>query len=200
MKNNLIFFIAYLCILLNINLSAQTTTVSGSILTASQEIATNVNLTLSGDGFSQTVAVDELGNYEFTDVPINLSLTIVGSKDDNFLNGVSTFDLVMTSRHILGVATFETADQYIAMDVNQSGSITAFDMIQLRRLILGITQELPNSTAWQIIATERLIRVNDPNGDNDDLLPISPFTTTTDPHIINFTAIKIGDANGNAIP
>ena len=54
------------------------------------------------------------------------------------------FDLVLISKHILGnEAQFDSPYKYIAADINKSGSITAFDMVQLRQLILNITTEYP---------------------------------------------------------
>ena len=39
----------------------------------------------------------------------------------------------------------------IAADANMSGSITTFDIVELRKLILGIYQTLPNNTSWRFV-------------------------------------------------
>jgi len=107
------------------------------------------------------------------------------------------------SRHILGLIPFDTPDKYLAMDVNKSGSITAFDLIEIRRLILGLATEFLNNDAWRFIEKGRLANLtfnqtNDPeySGDVD-----GPFSLENGDNIIlNFIAIKVGDANGNAKP
>jgi hypothetical protein len=64
--------------------------------------------------------------------------TITPSKDGDDWCGVSTFDLVVISRHILGVQTFTSDYQYVAADINKSNSVTTFDVVELRKLILFI--------------------------------------------------------------
>ena len=95
-----------------------------------------------------TTAAD--GQYQFV-LPMGGDYTITPEKDMNPLNGVSTFDLVLISKHILGITQFDTPYKYIAADVNKSGSITAFDMVQLRQLILNITSEFPNNDSWRFV-------------------------------------------------
>jgi hypothetical protein len=60
--------------------------------------------------------------------------------DDNPLNGVSTYDLVLIKNHIDGDLPFTSPYQYVAADINRSGTITTFDILELRNLILGIAR------------------------------------------------------------
>lgn len=189
------------CFLLAFGVAAQTTTVSGSVLNKFSVPSTNVELSLTGNNFNQTTTTDAEGNYTFSEVPINQEFSLRAIKEDDPLNGVSTFDMVIMVNHILGLNEFETSDQYIAMDANQSGSNTAFDLVQLRQLVLGITTELPNSAAWRIVAVSDIENANFSQGGFDNIVPLNQnFTTGTTPTTINFLAIKIGDANGNAVP
>jgi hypothetical protein len=64
--------------------------------------------------------------------------TITPVKDDNPLNGVTTYDLVLMSKHILGIEPLGSPYKMIAADANKSNSITTFDIVELRKLILGI--------------------------------------------------------------
>jgi len=194
---NLIFFFS----IFTLSVTAQTTTVSGSILNKFSVPSTNVELSLTGNNFNQTTTTDAEGNYTFSEVPINQEFSLRVIKEDDPINGVSTFDMVIMVNHILGLNEFETPDQYIAMDANQSGSNTAFDLVQLRQLVLGIITELPNSAAWRIVAVSDIENANFSQGGFDNIVPINQnFTTGTTPTTINFLAIKIGDANGNAVP
>jgi len=112
----------------------------------------------------------------------------------DFLNGVSTFDVVLINKHILDIEPFNSPYEIIAADANGSKSVTTFDITELRKLILGIYQELPNNNSWNFIPTT----YDFPNPDNP-FLPIPPdtilVTSTTN---YDFYAIKIGDVNGSA--
>ncbi|MBL4648276.1 MAG: hypothetical protein JKY03_00995, partial [Aureispira sp.] len=60
------------------------------------------------------------------------------------LNGVSTLDLVLIQRHILGIAPFDNitpesdaARRYVASDLNHDGTIDSDDIDAIRATILG---------------------------------------------------------------
>jgi hypothetical protein len=88
----------------------------------------------------------------------------------------------------------------IAADANKSNSVTTFDILELRKLILGIYTELPNNTSWRFI---------DEGFQFDDLanpfanLPFAENITVGDIQnsAINddFVGVKIGDVNGSVI-
>lgn len=125
-------------------------------------------------------------------------------KDSDPLNGVSTYDLVLISKHILGIEsfnfplTFESPYKMIAADGNKSNEITTFDIVELRKLILGIYNDLPGNTSWRFIDAAFAF----PNPDNPfqtsfpevKKFEIPPFGE--DGH---FIALKVGDVNGTAI-
>jgi hypothetical protein len=71
-------------------------------------------------------------------------------KVDNPLNGVSTYDLVLIARHILGISPL-LGFKILAGDANSSGTLTNFDNIELRKQILGIYDNLPESRSWRFI-------------------------------------------------
>ncbi len=75
---------------------------------------------------------------------------IVPTKDDERLNGVTTIDLVCISQHILGSFPLLSPYYMIAADANMSGSITTFDIVSFRKLILGIynDDDMDPSNDW----------------------------------------------------
>ena len=75
------------------------------------------------------------GTYRF-DLNMGADYIIKPYNNQNPLNGVSTFDLVLITKHILGVQPFDSPYQYIAGDANKSNSVTAFDIVVLRKLKL----------------------------------------------------------------
>jgi len=154
---------------------------------------------LAGPTFNLFDMTDQGGQYTFSDaVPMHADYTLTPSKDDNPLNGVTTYDLVLISKHILGIEPFTTPYKMIAADVNVSGSITTFDIVELRKLILGIYTELPSNTSWRFVDKSFVF----PNMAN-------PFQTAFPENKIvadlqanaedNFVAIKVGDVNATAI-
>ena len=139
------------------------------------------------------------GTFHFSSVPLQSNLTITPMKDDNPLNGVSTYDLVLMSKHILGLQPLTTPYKMIAADANRSGSITTFDVVEFRKLILGIYNELPNNTSWRFVDKSFTF----PTPSNPFVTPfpenISISNLLTNSMNNQFEGIKIGDVDGNAI-
>ncbi len=71
--------------------------------------------------------------------------------DDNWLQNINTYDLVLMARHINGVQPLNTPYKLIATDANKSGSVTTFDVLQFQQLLLGKIAELPGNTTWRFI-------------------------------------------------
>ncbi|MDX1913051.1 MAG: HYR domain-containing protein [Saprospiraceae bacterium] len=141
---------------------------------------------------------DSTGYYALPgdNFPPSLEVKIVPEKDDDPLNGVTTYDLTLISQHILGSMPINSPYKLIGADANRSGSVTNFDIVELRRLILGIYTELPNNASWRFVDSAFVF----PN-------PLNPFQSgfpeirpveAPSPH--NFVAVKIGDLNNSVIP
>ena len=137
------------------------------------------------------------GQYAFDNNAMGLSYTLEASKNDNHLNGVSTLDLVLIQKHILGLDQLDSGFKVIAADINNDANVSAIDLVELRKVILGITNEFTNNTSW---------RFGDANQTFDDEL--NPFATfveainvdfLTEDTENDFIAIKVGDVSGNAI-
>ena len=78
--------------------------------------------------------------------------TDVTKLDNNWLSGLTTFDLVCIQKHILGLDTLENGYKMLAADANKSNSITTFDIILFRKLILGIDTVLSAYTQpWRFV-------------------------------------------------
>ncbi|HPI08959.1 MAG TPA: HYR domain-containing protein [Saprospiraceae bacterium] len=143
---------------------------------------------------------DTLGQYKFTDmVPVAANGDIVPYKNDNHLNGVTTFDLVLISKHILGLSPLDSPYKIIAADANHSGLVTTGDIVDLRKMILGIYDELPTNTSWRFVDADFTF----PFADNPFFSPfperISLVNLQSDLLDADFVAIKTGDVNGTVI-
>ncbi len=120
--------------------------------------------------------------------------TLTPTRNDNHINGVSTFDLVLISKHVLGIEPFTSPYKMIAADANKSNSVTTFDIVELRKLVLGVYNELPNNKSFRFVLRDYVFL--SPTNPWQEEFPESKtfFVGTPD---ANFHAIKIGDINGN---
>ncbi|MEO1515870.1 MAG: cohesin domain-containing protein, partial [Bacteroidota bacterium] len=119
-------------------------------------------------------------------------------KDVRPLNGVSTYDLVIMSKHILGIEALTSPYKLIAADVNNSGEVTAFDMVDLRKLILFIDTEFQNNTSWRFVPTDHVFPNNDPFTQSfPEVYDINDLSSDME---VDFVGIKIGDLNDSARP
>ncbi|TNE69181.1 MAG: hypothetical protein EP344_00535, partial [Bacteroidetes bacterium] len=144
---------------------------------------------------------DDHGHYQFNNsVPIQTNYTLTPYKDNDPLNGVSTFDLVLINKHILGLKQFSTPYQYIAADANNSGNVSTFDLVEIRKLILGIYTELPNNTSWRFI--DKSYVFPNPSDPFQEPFPESKSVWNVQgPQMEDdFIAVKVGDVNSNSIP
>ena len=125
-------------------------------------------------------------------------LYVTPIKDCDPLNGVTTFDLVLISRHILGVQALNSPYKIIAADANHSNSVTTFDLVALRKLILFIDADFPNNTSWRFIDAGYTF----PDPGNPFETPFREeivVTESQNPAMnIDFIGVKIGDVNNNA--
>lgn len=140
------------------------------------------------------------GRYNFNNIsPAEVPITISPKKDDHHKNGVTTLDLVKIQKHLLGKELFTSPLQLIAADANDSQNASAIDLIELRKLILGVYTELPWNQSWRFIRKDFIF------GDTMNPWPIVDASTITitdieNPGNTNFIGIKIGDVNGTALP
>jgi hypothetical protein len=138
------------------------------------------------------------GYFVFPSMSFGGNYTVRPVKDGDDRNGVTTIDLVKIQKHLLGLETLPTPFDYIAADVNNSTNITAIDILQLRRLILGIDQELHHNTSWRFIDQAHLFPdpYNPWSSPWPETYQIQPFMTSMNE--VNFHAVKIGDLNRSA--
>jgi hypothetical protein len=172
-------------------------TVEGVTVTAAAP--SNTCATCSGSCSDATELTNNEGKYGFCSLCSTCSkFLLTPSKNDNPLNGVSTFDLVLISKHILGIEALNSPYKMIAADANKSGSITTFDIVEFRKLILGIYSVIPNNTSWRFVPKDYTF----PNPNNPFQFAFDVSISCADPTQVkpyDFVAIKVGDVNNNAI-
>ena len=168
-------------------------TVAGALATQNDEGIEDAMVDVNSGMFSQVT--DATGSFTF-DLPAGGDYSVVPSLDDDADNGVTTFDIVMITRHILGVQPLNTAYQMIAADANNSFTVTTLDVVAIRKVILQMETGFPNNTSWRFV-----------DGNHVFADPMSPWgfpevvniNNLADAELdVNFTGVKIGDVNGSA--
>ena len=115
-------------------------------------------------------------------------------KPDEFDLGVSSFDLLLIRQHILGINLFTKETQFLAADVNNSGTITTKDLLDLQKFILGKNNFFPGNSGWRFFPTYWLENSFDwTNLNIGHQLIFDPKGFEDRPY--EFTAIKVGDVS-----
>jgi hypothetical protein len=190
-----------LCIFINTNSRAQP---SGFYITTEDGRPMNrVNIALVGNYGHFPLQPQSVINGFYNpvisnNIPIGANAEIIASSNTSPKNGVTTYDLLLISRHILGLEPMNSPYKMIAADANKSNTITTFDIVELRKIILGVYSELPNNTSWRFISTNQIFSN-----------PQNPFTNTIHESVsltslfqslgdTLFFGVKIGDINLSA--
>lgn len=157
-----------------------------------------VEVQLSGAD-NRTVLTDANGAFAFTQLIPGEGYTVRPMLDVDPVNGVSTLDLILLNRHILGVQALTSPYKRLAADVNNSASISLIDMIGIRKAILGQTVGISTSPSWRFVRADYVFanpqlpwQGNVPATYTIDALPEAGVDDA------DFIGIKMGDINGDA--
>ncbi len=172
----------------------------GEIQNEMGETVEDVTVSITGsNAVPSYFTTDANGSFAFPQLPTD-SYDVAAEKNMNPTNGVTTFDLVIISKHILAIESLDSPYKMIAADVNRSASITTFDLVQLRRLILNIDTEFTNNNSWRFV--DRNYDFINPANPLAEAFPevISYDNMDSDELNADFVAIKVGDVNATALP
>lgn len=139
---------------------------------------------------------NELGEFLFENSPSNIDYQLKANKDGAFNNGISTLDLVLIQRHLLGLQPLESPYDVIASDINGDGKVRVSDLLNMRKLILGIIDDVPTHKSWLFINANQELPMVDPFNFDED---ITITALNADRMDQNFVAVKVGDVNGTAV-
>ncbi|MEL7020234.1 MAG: hypothetical protein AAGK47_01380, partial [Bacteroidota bacterium] len=176
----------------------------GSLLRITGNISTEYGEQLEGVAVQLEGTMDDMyytdvsGAYRFSNIPDGSSVRLQPTLNTNWLNGVTTHDLLLIRKHILGYTELDSPYKMIAADVNRSQHISTLDMLALRKLILGIDSEITESESWRFI--DNTYEFSDPTNPWAEAFP--ELLEVNEVHrnmTANFIAIKMGDMNGSAI-
>ncbi|MEM6321408.1 MAG: T9SS type A sorting domain-containing protein, partial [Bacteroidota bacterium] len=173
--------------------------VNGKVANTNGELIEEVTVSVNGsaDAMPNAAVTGAAGNYNF-DLSVGGDYTITPAKDMNPLNGVSTYDLVLLRKHVLGTELIDNPYNLIAADVNKSGSITTFDMVELRKVILQVEPTFTDNESWRFVDANYQFTSDNPLTENfSEVYNINNLASNMS---VDFVAIKVGDLNGTATP
>lgn len=139
---------------------------------------------------------DDNGEYAFNDMPQGGDYQVAPFRDNDHLNGVSTLDLVMIQRHILGIAPLNSPYKLVAADINNNEKVSSSDLVALRKVILGVEMTYPNNTSWRFVDSEFEF-INEDNPWETPIDEVYNINGLNGDMQIDFIAVKTGDVNGN---
>jgi hypothetical protein len=155
-----------------------------------------VELTNMNTASTMMSMTKDQGSYAFTGVDVFDPKSIGASRNNDLLNGVSTLDLVLIQRHILGLQIIDSPYKLLAADINNSRSVTASDLTNLRKTILGVSNQFDNNTSWRFLP--ETYKFDDPAYPFDFPSKINLDSVFEDRANVNFMAVKVGDINNSA--
>lgn len=164
--------------------------------------AVNFNFEGSSNGTPIIIGVDTTNQdgYVCLYLPLVTSnYTFTPEKDVFPINGVNAWDLHLIVRHILGLESLNSSYKLIAADANKSGSITTFDVVEFRKLILGTYSEIPNNTSWRFVSEAQ--KFSNPGNPFADIIQETMSITGAVQNWpdTSFIGIKVGDVDLTAV-
>ncbi|MEL7122974.1 MAG: dockerin type I domain-containing protein, partial [Bacteroidota bacterium] len=194
--------------LISLTCLAQNSSISGTVKynTVREEIMPDVQIELlnqAGIVINSTIT-DSLGNYSFNNLSDNTDFYVRANFNDTlpngntlWLNGVSTFDIVLIKKYLLGDEAF-TPQQLLAADVDESGDVSNIDIVYIARIILMVDAVLPTTKNWRFIHSNWQFNQNNVF-DNLNQAQLGLVITDGATQTLDFTGLKAGDVNGSSV-
>ncbi len=173
--------------------------VGGEVFTEQLEMVEKVDVGLENmaNGQMNLKQTDVNGQFAFDNIIAENNYRIEVSGDSDYLNGIDTRDLIRMQRHILGIETLDSPYKIIAADINNSSSVDGLDIVELRKLILGIYTALPQNDSWRFVEeSQEFANENSPWPFNEE---IELYGINQDMMDNDFIAVKVGDVDGTAL-
>ncbi|HAW05227.1 MAG TPA: hypothetical protein DCW83_11105 [Saprospirales bacterium] len=168
--------------------------IAGNISTSTGEFVQGIEVILGAllpEYPRSTEVVD--GTFAFSDNDLFIDYDVTAALNDNPSNGVSTLDLVLIQRHIVGLSELDSPYKVIAADISNDEKLSALDIIELRKVILGVQDEFNSVDSWRFVdAAQEFADVVSPwpvdySVDIDNL--------ESNINSANMVAVKMGDVN-----
>ena len=171
----------------------ETARIAGTTATHSGEMIEDV---IINSNYQLSATTGEDGRYAFTQNTMYQRYELAPYKNDDPLNGVSSRDLVILQEFLIGIRQISDPFIQIAADINGDGKITALDLVDLRKLLLGYETEFPSNDSWRFIIKDfEWDDIRNPY----DFEEINVITSLDKDYMDeDWIGVKIGDLSGDA--
>ncbi|MTB53132.1 T9SS type A sorting domain-containing protein, partial [Lewinella sp. W8] len=117
---------------------------TGAVATQDDDLMGGVEVTVTGaNDMDEMVVTNANGQYAFSNLELGGDYTAQPAYNAAFDYGeVTVTDIVAITSHILGTAELQTGYDYVAADVTLDSDVNIFDLVAIRRVILGLDDEL----------------------------------------------------------
>ena len=170
---------------------APNVTVSGRVYHPVAGFVPTVKLRIS-NGITDSVVTDANSRYSASLFQQrNYTVTPNKNNDQVKANGVNVQDVLQIQAHVLGSTLLNTPYKIIAADANSDGAVNIFDVLAVKRLILGMDTSFAGGKLWSFVDSAYTF----PN-------PANPFPYTSTKSYSNITSsyanqsfigVKLGD-------
>jgi hypothetical protein len=174
--------------------------IAGGVGTENGSPVKDVVISASANGVVAGAATaSAAGAYQINNLTAGASYQVRAAKtiDTDKKNGVTTLDIALISKHLLGETDLNSPYKIIAADVDRNGEVEAADMLNIRRFILNITPSLASNSAWRFIDGAYAFRnaTNPLVEDFPEVVSLSNVPSGS--NAANFKAVKMGDVNNS---
>ena len=166
--------------------------IKGKLLSNNNMLFSDVKILNKSGDLVKTTYTDNFGHYAFSSNPLYGEYEIEPHKNDDVRNGLTSADLLLIQKYILGLVDFDPY-QIIAADANNNKIVSVSDIVAIRNVILWKTDAFPNNESWKFLSLEDELTL-------DNVWNYRIKTTVDklshDKSEVNFMGIKTGDVNG----
>lgn len=159
-----------------------------------EDIVVDVMDELTGQ-VAYSTTTDRDGAYS-VNVASGKGYEVVPRYNEEHQRGISTKDLTIIQRDLLGLKDIDSPYKVIAADANRNEDIGASDISDVRKVLLGRIGEFPRNTSWRFVQAEYAM----PNVREPWDAPEGYELNFVDSEVqdLNFIGVKIGDLDNSS--
>lgn len=180
--------------------------IRGRVFSCTDRTTPVSGLAMDINGFA-VEKTDALGSYHFPYVELyddNKHRPIKPASAKDIQRGLSIIDIIKIRKHLLGKEELQHAWQVIAADVNNSQSVTTYDLVLLTKVIMQIENAFPGNQTWRFIKKNHVFPIpKNPWYEPFEAEIIFHALCTGqwiwDTYQVDLIAIKVGDVDGSFV-
>ena len=165
--------------------------VSGEVTTSTNLPVNKYDISISSEKMNKSYKTEDM-KFAFDGLPMYDNYQVSPLKTDNARQGVNTLDLLHIQRHILKIKELENPFKLIAADANFDQKITVSDLVDIRKVVLEVTDKFPANNSWRFV--RKGFTFSDPTNPwpFEEVVALDNLSKNEK---VNYVGIKIGDVN-----